>query len=205
MLDFGICRPYNEFTEDSTPTGSLRTRAPEVLLGEQAHSFCSDIWALGATVFNAVVGRFPLFNKGETPPRVSTPEERKACEEALASRIRKEWESRLELTEVPEPLRKVLGKMLDRTPSRRMSGSEVVEFAEKELAAFLRASGGASHFSPEEELDQLNAYLPEQRILALMPDSQKQQLKRRLTVLEGTKGLSERHLEHIRRLSALVQ
>ena len=31
LLDFGICRPKNEFTADTTATGSMRTRAPELL------------------------------------------------------------------------------------------------------------------------------------------------------------------------------
>jgi len=37
LLDFGICRPAGQFAS-ATQTGSLRTRAPEVLLDEHAHS-----------------------------------------------------------------------------------------------------------------------------------------------------------------------
>ena len=31
LLDFGICRSAEKFTADTTATGSLRTRAPELL------------------------------------------------------------------------------------------------------------------------------------------------------------------------------
>jgi serine/threonine protein kinase len=85
LLDFGICRSEEAFSEDSTPTGSLRTRAPELLLGIQTHSHASDLWALGATVYNAVTGRFPLLDVGEQPPRVSDGSRRKVFEKALVS------------------------------------------------------------------------------------------------------------------------
>jgi len=204
LLDFGICRPIGKFDADATPTGSLRTRAPEVLLGERNHSYSSDIWALGATVYNAVAGRFPLFSPGEAPPRVSTPAEREAFEGVLRGRVRQEWSSRVDPCVVPEPLRPLLQATLDRDPDNRTTAADLVKEAEEELAGFLRASEGPSRFSPEEELEQLVAYLPGERILSLMPDSQKHQLRRRLEGLRGAKGLTSGQREKIDSLQALV-
>ena len=68
LLDFGICRPAAEFIGEAAQTGSLRTRAPEILLGERHHSEKSDVWALGATMCNVLTGRFPLLDENETPP-----------------------------------------------------------------------------------------------------------------------------------------
>ncbi|HJP95816.1 MAG TPA: protein kinase [Candidatus Saccharimonadales bacterium] len=204
LLDFGICRPHELFAEDATPTGSLRTRAPEVLLDEKAHSYPSDVWALGATVFNSVVGRFPLFDFSEAPPRISNPEERQVFEQLLVKRVQTEWHPRVDLSLIPEPLRDLLSLTLERNPEKRITATRLVELAEKELAAFLRVNEGPSRFSPEEELNQLKAYLPEARILALMPDSQKHDLKQRLEILQNAKGLTEDQKIRIDSLRELV-
>lgn len=189
LLDFGICRPQSAFADDPTQTGSLRTRAPELLLGEGVHGYASDIWALGATVYNSVAGRFPLFEDGESPPRVSQKEARVVFESSLAERIKSEWNSRVDLSKVPEPLHDLLDKMLSREPSKRVGAAELVKLCEAKLAAFLRVSQGSSRFSPSDELLQLNKYLPGAKVLALMPDSQKLELKRRLQILKDAKGL----------------
>jgi serine/threonine protein kinase len=59
LLDFGICRDRQDFSGETTPTGSLRTRAPELLLkNEYSEPEKVDVWALGATVYKAVTKRF---------------------------------------------------------------------------------------------------------------------------------------------------
>ena len=74
LLDFGICRPTAEFARDATATGSLRTRAPELLLLDHyVDPPKVDIWALGATLFLAYTGRFPLLGPDEPVPRISDP------------------------------------------------------------------------------------------------------------------------------------
>jgi hypothetical protein len=101
-------------------------------------------------------------------------------------------------------LRPLLQATLDRDPDNRTTAADLVKEAEEELAGFLRASEGPSRFSPEEELEQLVAYLPGERILSLMPDSQKHQLRRRLEGLRGAKGLTSGQREKIDSLQALV-
>ncbi len=66
LLDFGICRPANQFTPEASATGSLRTRAPELLVGDKGHSIQSDLWALGAVVASVVCGRFPWLSPTST-------------------------------------------------------------------------------------------------------------------------------------------
>ncbi|HEY1525795.1 MAG TPA: protein kinase [Candidatus Angelobacter sp.] len=196
LLDFGICRSEEEFLESATPTGSLRTRAPELLFGDNKHSHECDLWALGATVFNSLIHRFPLFKNGDVPPRVWEPEERSRFEKLLADRVEHEYDSFVRLSELPDPLRPVLSKMLARNPSERGTAKGIVELCQAELAAFLRISEGPSSFSPAEELDQMSKYLPGAEILRLMSSRQKHDLKEGLSKLRQHKGLTaEQHQE----------
>jgi serine/threonine protein kinase len=192
LLDFGICRPEGAFAE-STPTGSLRTRAPELLeaTGSHRHSHASDLWALGASVYNVVIGRFPLFLDGEVPPRISTPEDRAKFEAMLSSRAVSDWDRLVNLSKVPEPLKEILEKVLSRNPDERGTATEILKWCEDELAAVLRSNDGPSRFSPEQEVTQLRMFLPDRKILALMPLDQKNKLRARLSSLRQYKGLSQ--------------
>src|SRR5262249_16726469 len=119
LLDFGICRPINELS-GSSATGSLRTRAPELLdAGAYSDPRRADVWAVAATVFNAVVGRYPLLDPGEQVPRVSSPTSRAAFEEELRRRARDEWPARVDLKGIAEPLKGILHGALERDPVRR--------------------------------------------------------------------------------------
>lgn len=204
LLDFGICRSEEEFSENSTPTGSLRTRAPELLTGEACHSHTCDLWALGATVFNAITGRFPLFDVGELPPRISKPEQREGFEAMLAERAGKQYDQRVRVQEVYEPLRPILTKMLDRNPANRGTAKEIVELCQAELAAFLRTSEGPSNFSPADELDQMYRYLPGADILKLMSSRQRHDLKETLDKLRQNKGLSSEQSRKVAELERRV-
>jgi len=203
LLDFGICRSEEEFAEVGTPTGSLRTRAPELLTAQSKHSHPCDLWALGATVFNSVVGRFPLFRPEDPPPpRISKPEDRADFETVLADRVRREYDQHVKLSEVWGPLRPILAKMLSLDPRSRGTAKEIVDLCQLELAAFLRFSEELSNFSPAEELEQMSKYLPGADVLGLMPSSQKHDLKERLSTLRQHKGLTIEQNGIIRELEA---
>jgi serine/threonine protein kinase len=179
LLDFGICRRACEFSRDSTATGSLRTRAPELFLTDKYEEpDKADVWSLGATVFNAVTGRFPFIDQGESPPRVSEPRDRAVFEEIVTKRIQEEWQSRITLPEIPQPLRGVLARVLTRDPRERISAKELVRLCGHKLAGFLRTSGKAGP-TAEAELDQILRHLPVESIQS-MPTSRKQQLAERL-------------------------
>jgi len=191
LLDFGICRPADKFTPEVTATGSIRTRAPELFTEDKyEYPYKVDVWALGATVFNALIGRFPLFKADDDVPRISSPEKRKEFEDILTKRVTDEWEKLVDLSEVDEPIRSLLEKALEKNPERRCTAKELAEEAEKVLSAFLRKHTPNSRFSPEEEILQLQKYLPEKEILNLMPMSQKEFLKERLIKLRESAGIS---------------
>lgn len=204
LLDFGICRPADSFTEDTTATGSLRTRAPELLVGPTAHSHASDVWGLAATVFNALAGRFPLFAKEEKPPRVSKPEDRAGFEAELKRRVEAEWDTRVALATIPDPMRDILRQALDRDPARRPSAGEIVRSLESTLAAYLRPASGVQPFSPIEELGQLVKYIPSERALRMMPELERQRLRDRVAELKVSPGLSESQRKELELVGARI-
>jgi len=202
LLDFGICRPQGAFSVDVTPTGSLRTRAPELLTLEGEHSKASDVWALGATVYNSFIGRYPLFDPKEKPPRISKPTERESFEKVLSLRVKNEWEQRLNLSAIPDQLRPVLGRALERNPEDRISASELVRESETHLSAVLRFREGYSNFSPSEEIEQLSRYLPDKKVLSLMPESQRRELRSRFAFLKSKKGLPKDKTEQLKSIES---
>jgi serine/threonine protein kinase len=197
LLDFGICRPASEFTPEVTPTGSLRTRAPELLVKNRyVEPFMVDIWALGATVFNSVVQRFPLIERGERIPRVSAVQDRSEFEATLGLRLQKEWDKWVDVRLVPEPLRGILADMLHEDPRSRLTAAEVVKRCNEELAAFLRSTdrdeiSGGGRFSAIDELTQISEYVADPTIVKLMPVSRRQKIQSRLTELKRMPGFDE--------------
>jgi serine/threonine protein kinase len=197
LLDFGICRPAAEFTPDVTGTGSLRTRAPE-LLETDAYSSGPDVvkkidtWALGATVFNSIMGRFPLLAPAEYVPRIDEPDRRKAFEEALRQRVATEWDQRVDTSLIPEPLRSVVAAALRKRPHERPSAKELMELTERDLAAYLRDNPAASdrgRFSPLEEFEQYRDHLlRDAEVLKYMPQGVRDQLKESLVRLRDVQG-----------------
>jgi len=205
LLDFGICRPPKDFLRDTTATGSLRTRAPELLEDNlYVEPQKVDLWALGATVFNSLVGRFPLFDAGESPPRVSHPSDRSEFERELARRAKDEWDRRVDLKLVPEPIRHVLDLALRREPKDRCTADGLKKEAEKDLSAFLRGQSNVGRFSPLDELRQLNDFLPRADVLRLMPSTEKKDLKDRLLQLRNNYGFSEEEQSEVDGLLARV-
>lgn len=205
LLDFGICRHSKAFSYEATATGSLRTRAPELLKNDSyPYPHKVDIWALGATVFNASVGRFPLFDFDESPPRISSPDDRNKYEEMLSYRVEHEWDKRVDLSLVPDPIRKLLSVALEKDPSRRCSAMDLIKDAEKQLSAFLRKYSHNGRFSPLDELHQLTNYLPDKEILKLMPEAQKQALKGRITKLKDVHGFDKEQKHQADELLSLI-
>lgn len=134
LLDFGMYRSKEDFTPGTTATGSLRTQAPDLLeLDQYDYPEKSDIWALGATVFNAIVGRFPLFDAGETPPSPRNPSERKEFEKVLRERVRTEYDKRVTFDRIPTAIRSVLSCALERDPEKRHTAARLIEKAERSL------------------------------------------------------------------------
>ncbi len=201
LLDFGICRKSKDFSADATATGSLRTRAPELITDDTyQYPHKVDIWALGATVFNSIEGKFPLFDKNELIPRVSNPEKRTEYEELLKRRVEKEWEKRVDVSNISEPIGNILKKILVKDPKDRLTAKQLIEMAEKKLTPYLRNPDVVGHFSPLDELQQLRDFLPEARTLKMMSINQKQSLRGRLNIIKSINGLSGTDKSYIENL-----
>lgn len=193
LLDFGICRPVTEFTDEITATGSLRTRAPELLIGNSGHSPKSDVWALGATVFNACVGRFPLFDAGEAPPRVSHPEERAKHERKLADRVGA-WDQWVKkgVEEIEHvALRRLVSEALAREVDQRPDAAALVTECHSQLTAFIRGGDHVRGLSVAETIRQLSHYLANPADLRLMPPRRQHEVVGELDELGKTRGLSD--------------
>jgi Protein kinase domain len=167
LLDFGVCRHVGSIQAHDAPTGSLRTRAPELLAREKPMSFASDVWAVGAVIFKAVVGRFPLFSSpAEVPPPGggrSSPEARDAFERRLRVRSENRWEQLVprDLAKgvAHEPLRVILVRALARDPADRPTAEQLAEYCRTNLAGLVRSRGSARRFTATDEWAQLHQHL----------------------------------------------
>ena len=203
LLDFGICRSKNDFRGEVTATGSLRTRAPE-LICDQRYDFPdkADVWALGATVFKVLVGRYPLFKAGEKIPRVSKPGERAKVEEQLRQRV-SQWDKWVDPSLLDEPIVRPVMAALERDPIKRPTSAVLRESILDNLPAFLRTYKDTTRFSPVEQIRQLAKYLPKQRVLDMLPTSELEGLRAVVVQLEDARSLpveTTAKLEEIKKL-----
>jgi serine/threonine protein kinase len=198
LLDFGICRRKEVFEKETGPTGSLRTRAPELFIHERyTIPEKVDIWALGATIFNALTGRFPLYEKGEAPPRVSHPEERLQFENILKERVTNEYDKRVNFDGIPAALKKILKSCLEFDPDKRVKAVDLISSAKTELAAFIRSDENV-RLSPIDIIDQLDKFLPSNEVIRYMPSNKKQQLRKQIEEFNLSMGLTNEYQQKIR-------
>lgn len=191
LLDFGMCRPLDQLAE-ATATGSLRTRAPEVLIDTSyAVPDRVDVWALGAVVFNSYEDRFPLFDVGERVPPVVDVEAREELVKRLKKRAESEWDERLQMKRVPAPLQGVLTAALSKNPESRPTAQELREIIVESLFVYLRSEAfQAPMFSASEEVAQYERWLLDPGALALnVPLAVRQKLKARLNSLRSEPGV----------------
>jgi serine/threonine protein kinase len=204
LLDFGICRLIKDFTAEVSATGSLRTRAPELLKQSYKDPTKADVWAIAATVFNSLEGRFPLIERGESVPRVSNPEQRQQFEAELLRRATDEWDQRVTFHATVDPLRKLLQQALERDPESRISAMDLKNFAAEELSAFIRVNAKTMRFSPIDELNQLKSYLPSPELIELMPVDERIKITARLAELKETTGFTPDQRHTISELQSLM-
>ncbi|HTB33101.1 MAG TPA: protein kinase [Bacteroidia bacterium] len=206
LLDFGICRSADKFMGLDHPSGSLRTRAPELLVnGKYTNAYKVDIWALGATVYNTLYKRFPLYEVDEIPPRGSKPEERELFEEKLKQRVLNEWDKYVtfnSFSEIQKPIDDILMRMLEREPEQRITASELIDTTSKNLAALIRNNDDKSgnKISPLDELNQLKRFLPDAKILKHTPSIHREKFKSHLEELKKSHGLPKENQDYITEL-----
>ncbi len=144
VLDFGLAvQDAGEGVDDETSTldelqsasaqgtpGTLRYMAPEVLRGERADRQ-SDIWALGAVLYEMVSGKRP-FN-GKTPHEISA---------AILTQPPEPLPSR-----IPSGLRSIIQTCLTKERPRRYHSASEVRAALEALQLDLQAEGAAHSIS----------------------------------------------------------
>lgn len=189
LLDFGICRPATDFSFDASATGSLRTRAPELLVGDNTHSIASDVWALAAVIARLCCGRFPLIEPDEIVPRVSEPEDRSSFEAMLKSRTENEYEGRITqvLTSCSDSrIKDILRQMLNRCAAARPEPAKVVELVKSHLGYAIPESEGDAPWasSPSREIDLLWAQWPDDNSVMRIPPTRITVLRKHVEELE---------------------
>ncbi|MBM4033526.1 MAG: hypothetical protein FJ291_17325 [Planctomycetes bacterium] len=189
LLDFGVCRQAADLVLKTSATGSLRTRAPELLLEEKPQSWQSDVWALGATVCSAASGRFPLVDPTDKVPRISEPEPRAVFESTLRERAGREYSPRIEnvISNIPaERLKDLLSKMLSKAPSDRPHSAEVVDMIRKAVPHAVpdHEAPGRSFLSPTEEAKSILAMWSPMGAFEAMPLDRRERLRQRLEELK---------------------
>ena len=121
LIDFGIASQPHEETDDDTSIGSLRFMSPEQLHG-QALTPASDLFSLGAVLYQSLTGRAPY--AGETPEAVSAAH--------AVGRVRPPSTI---VDGVPGGLDEAILRALRRDPDERFRSAEA-------MAASLEASAG---------------------------------------------------------------
>jgi serine/threonine-protein kinase len=124
VSDFGLARDEEGgLTRSGLPAGTLDFMAPELLLGAGPMDFRVDVYALGATAYALLSGRLPFratTARGDgqasqlpTDPGDSTHLLRRILEEDPAP-----------LSDVPEDLRTIVAKAMEKAPTDRYASAE---------------------------------------------------------------------------------
>jgi serine/threonine protein kinase len=154
LLDFGVARKREAFAELPEPTGTLSTRAPEVILGVARQTPQSDVYALAACIFCFLYRRYPLVGSDDEKGEPKSPERREYVA-ALKERLASGWVGEMEFLARCEHfgLRMLLRDMLNPNPRQRPTADQVLKRALKELPALVGTPVGPL-FRASDELQQ---------------------------------------------------
>jgi eukaryotic-like serine/threonine-protein kinase len=125
LIDFGIASRPHDATDGDTSIGSLRFMSPEQLRGD-ALTPASDLFSLGAVLYDALTGRPPF--AGETPEEIGASH--------AAGGIRPP--STL-VSGIPGGLDEAILRSLRRDPDERFTGADAMEAS---LASAVDIGGG---------------------------------------------------------------
>ena len=112
IADFGIAQLVESDREDSPLFGTPRYISPEQILGHKADQR-SDLFSLGVVLYEMLTGHSPF--TGQTSKEVTQEIARGAADLSDAA-----------LQEVPEPLRAVLSRALERDPAKRFQSARQI-------------------------------------------------------------------------------
>ena len=115
LLDLGFARSFDEIGSavDRCVMGTYNYIAPEMVTSTMAADACSDIYSLGVTLYETITGQLPLV--GKTLAEMAT-QHRQTTPECI----------RRVVPETPEPVGRLVHRMLAKQPVRRPQTAEEV-------------------------------------------------------------------------------
>ena len=142
LADFGLARPRDTVSSatESNRAGTLFYLAPEIIVGGQA-DICSDLYALGATLYEMITGRVPF----------SDFEEGAILAQHLEAPVPPPSESR---ADVPPALEAIVLCLLAKKPEDRFASAQKVHQALEQIT--ITHEGGAARNNLPEHLTECN-------------------------------------------------
>jgi len=121
LLDFGLARPRGEayLPSESNLAGTVFYLAPELISGQPA-DIGSDLYALGATMYEMVTGRVPFFDI----------DERNILSQHLEEKVPPPSQSR---DDVPPQLDSIILRLLEKDPKDRFASAQEVRLALEQI------------------------------------------------------------------------
>jgi serine/threonine protein kinase len=166
LLDFGLARPRGEayLPNESNLAGTTFYLAPELIAGQPA-DISSDLYALGAVLYEMITGRVPF----------SDIDEENILSQHLKETVSPPSHSR---SDVPSALEAIVLRLLEKSPKDRFAFAQEVRHALErvELARESASHGNlpkANYTAREDEIVQVIQLLESNQLVTLLGDEDK--------------------------------
>ena len=165
LLDFGLARLRGEayLPTESTRAGTVFYLAPELIVGEPA-DVGSDLYALGATLYEMITGRAPFSNI----------DEQTILSQHLNDVVSPPSHSRSDL---PPALEAIILRLLEKNPKDRFASAQEVEDALEQVTCTPRSAVHGNlpqtdFAADDDELAQVITLLPSSQLVTLLNDNE---------------------------------
>jgi serine/threonine protein kinase len=167
LTDFGLARPRGEayLANESSLAGSFFYLAPELIAGQPA-DIASDLYALGATLFEMITGRVPF----------SDYDEQTILSQHLEASVAPPSQSR---ADIPPALEAIVLRLLAKNPKDRFSAAQEVYQALKQVTVARQRDGvqgnlprrSTERAGRENDIPQIVQLLESNRLVTLLGES----------------------------------
>ncbi|BDV29696.1 serine/threonine-protein kinase [Microbacterium terricola] len=123
LADFGISSSLVQAGSDGVLAMSIPWSAPEVVSEQTAGTVASEVWSLGATVYSLLAGHSPFEKRDRS----------QNSREQLRRRIERASYTEIPRADVPGSLQAVLGRAMNRDPTRRYESARAFAEALREV------------------------------------------------------------------------